>query len=49
MYAAAQAQSASEAPTADGETTGGADSTNGADDDVVDAEIVDDDQNTGTK
>jgi molecular chaperone DnaK len=49
MYAAAQAQSASEASTADGETTGGADSTNGADDDVVDAEIVDDDQNTGTK
>ena len=49
MYAAAQAQSASEAPTADGETTGGADSTDGADDDVVDAEIVDDDQNTGTK
>ena len=49
MYAAAQAQSASEAPAADGETTGGADSTNGADDDVVDAEIVDDDQNTGTK
>ena len=40
---------AGEAPAADGETTGGADSTNGADDDVVDAEIVDDDQNTGTK
>ncbi len=49
MYAAAQAASASEAAGADGETTGGADSSAGSDDDVVDAEIVDDDQNTGTK
>ena len=50
MYAAAQAASASEAPSADGDTTGGSDgSSAGSDDDVVDAEIVDDDQNTGTK
>ena len=49
MYAAAQAASASEAAAADGDTTGGADSSAGSDDDVVDAEIVDDDQNTGTK
>ena len=49
MYAAAQAASASEAAGADGDTTGGADSNAGSDDDVVDAEIVDDDQNTGTK
>jgi molecular chaperone DnaK len=49
MYAAAQAASASEAPSTDGDTAGGADSSTAADDDVVDAEIVDDDQNTGTK
>ncbi len=50
MYAAAQAASASEAPSADGDATGGSDgSSAGSDDDVVDAEIVDDDQNTGTK
>jgi molecular chaperone DnaK len=50
MYAAAQAQSASEAAGSDGSASGGSDgSSAGADDDVVDAEIVDDDQNTGTK
>ena len=50
MYAAAQAQSASEAAGSDGSTSGGSDgSSAGTDDDVVDAEIVDDDQNTGTK
>ena len=50
MYAAAQAASASEAPSADGDTTtGGSDGSSTSDDDVVDAEIVDDDQNTGTK
>ena len=50
MYAAAQAQSASEAAGSDGNTTGGSDgSSAGTDDDVVDAEIVDDDQNTGAK
>jgi molecular chaperone DnaK len=49
MYAAAQAASASEAPSADGDTSGAADSNAGSDDDVVDAEIVDEDQNTGTK
>jgi molecular chaperone DnaK len=50
MYAAAQAASASESASAEGESTGGTDgSSAGSDDDVVDAEIVDDDQNTGTK
>ena len=50
MYAAAQAQSASEAAGSDGSTTGSSDgSSAGTDDDVVDAEIVDDDQNTGAK
>ena len=49
MYAAAQAASASEAPSADGDTSGATDSNAGSDDDVVDAEIVDEDQNTGTK
>jgi molecular chaperone DnaK len=49
MYAAAQAASASEAPSPDGDTSGTTDSNAGSDDDVVDAEIVDEDQNTGTK
>ncbi len=50
MYAAAQAASASESAGAQGESTSGAtDGSTDADDDVVDAEIVDDDQNTGTK
>ena len=49
MYAAAQAASASEAPSPDGDTSGATDSNAGSDDDVVDAEIVDEDQNTGTK
>jgi molecular chaperone DnaK len=50
MYAAAQAQSASGAAGSDGSTTGGSDgSSAGTDDDVVDAEIVDDEQSTGTK
>ncbi|HEY5979924.1 MAG TPA: molecular chaperone DnaK [Microlunatus sp.] len=49
MYAAAQAASASETAGADGESAGGTDSAAGSDDDVVDAEIVDDEQNTGTK
>ncbi|MFT4167149.1 MAG: molecular chaperone DnaK [Microlunatus sp.] len=46
MYAAAQAAQ-SEAPSADG-ATGGSDGATGSDDDVVDAEIVDD-ENTGNK
>ena len=49
MYAAAQAASASETPSTDGEAAGATDDNAGADDDVVDAEIVDDDQTTGTK
>ncbi len=50
MYAAAQAASASESAGAEGQSTSGAtDGSTDADDDVVDAEIVDDDQNTGTK
>ena len=46
MYAAAQAAQ-SEAPASDEAPTDGA--TGGSDDDVVDAEIVDDDQNTENK
>ncbi len=46
MYAAAQAAQ-SEAPNAEGASTDGASA--GSDDDVVDAEIVDDDQNTESK
>ena len=50
MYAAAQAAQSSEAST-DGETSDRAstDGSSGSDDDVVDAEIVDDDQTSGTK
>jgi molecular chaperone DnaK len=48
MYAAAQAAQQSE-PSTDGSTPGGAESNGSTDDDVVDAEIVDDEQSTGTK
>src|SRR5690349_21418499 len=47
MYAAAQAAQ-SETPSTDGSSASG-DGAGSSDDDVVDAEIVDDDQNTGTK